>query len=188
MTRKKGGLGRTHKGGTGRSKRQRIGTAGLGACHGSGRTSAVTVGETAFVTPSDDIIELPLNGGEAHDVLDAHSTSDPLVEGMPTLVPSAIQNSFFLPFLDVDSEKTDIAVFASLNMTRSEYGKLLVTMGKSKDWLPNLQSKSVLDYILVTLEFLPDDYDVLIELKNKNSNESTVQSMVSIIYFVYDEL
>ena len=68
-------------------------------------------------------------------------------------------------------------------MTPSEYGTLLVTMGNSKERLPNLQSKTILDYIVVTLEFSQDDYDVLLELKNKSynngSNQITVQSMVS---------
>ena len=134
MTRRKS-VGRKFKGGTGRSKRDRIGAGGVGPCYGS----------TPPVTPAEETVVAMPNG----------------------MAASASKNEFFLPFVSGNSEKTDTAVLASLKMTHSEYGKLLVTMGKSKERLPNLNSKTMLDYILVTLEFSQDDYDVLLELKNK---------------------
>jgi hypothetical protein len=74
-------------------------------------------------------------------------------------------------------------------MTCIEYGKLLVTMDKhsgSELWLPNLQSKMILENIPVTLEFLLDNYNGLLEFKEKYSNDSTV-SFVFIIYYIMSQ-
>ena len=105
MSRRKS-LSRKHKGGTGRSKRDRNGNGGI-ALHGS--SPAVTA---EFATPSDDLAQ-------------------------NSAMSAATNNSVFLPFLSVTTEKTSTAVVASVNMNRSEYGKLLVSMGNSKDRLPN---------------------------------------------------
>jgi hypothetical protein len=92
MTRKKGGVGRKHKGGTGHSQRPRIGAGGVGKCHGSGRRLARTAMESELAMPSDNVIVLD----EAHDA-DIVVTGVVTVDSstMPTLVPSATKNVFF---------------------------------------------------------------------------------------------
>ena len=170
-------IGRKHKRGTANSRHERIGVAGYGLFYGNGVRGSTAEG-TVLATPNNGIAEPPSNGRTQPvnpvAVVVVNATSEPRsAPRMPAVVPHVVDKCFYFPFLGVNSTTTDTAVFASLDMTHSEYGKLLVTMGKSKDRLPNLQSKSLLDYILVTLEFVPDDYDVLLDLKN--------QSMVSFI-------
>ena len=73
-------------------------------------------------------------------------------------------------------------------MTRSEYCELLVTLGNhsgSKFLLPNLQSKMILEKVLVTLEFSLDDYNVLLELKERNTTDTVT---VSYVYVLYDKM
>ena len=178
-------IGRKHKAATANSRRKRTSQGGINISYGNGRVSSITIdGPTESAGLHDNIVHQPsdvdANISNPAPVIAVEVTRETLTPSTPTLTPESLATSNYLvPFANSTVRKTDSAVFASIHMTRNEYGEFLVNMGKHSALqlrLPNFQSTTILDQILVTLELSQDDYNVLLELKENNADESILVS------------